>query len=398
MAALLEPSVTNTAYQAAQTLLICAIIALVRRTVRRQFVKYWSSAWLALYVGLAALFLSHLEPEWAVPLRVAFCGGEYVFGILVWAGCREYATRRPLGRSEAWIWIAAATLALALPIVFRGSERMFAIHAATMAAFFTAATLSLGRTPAARPRAIGLDVVAAGLLCLTAEFLHYAAVLGLLAPTPGDPRFHYFIYTNLLDILLQLVLAFGMLLVATESVRRELEASNRSLNEATERLKIAARIDPLTGLWNRNGYEAFVQEQSELSGCVAVIDLDDLKPLNDAHGHHAGDAAIQAAGRTLRARTRQSDPVFRWGGDEFLVLLSGGEQADAAARLEEVDRALANLRLPGVPERTSLRISWGTANFASLDKLDEAIASADASMYAKKRAHKKDRPETPARS
>jgi diguanylate cyclase (GGDEF)-like protein len=118
------------------------------------------------------------------------------------------------------------------------------------------------------------------------------------------------------------------------------------------------------------------------------VDLNDLKKLNDVHGHSAGDAAIQLVARALRAQFRITDPVFRIGGDEFLVILEGGYAAELSGRLHALDVALRGLRLPGVPAPLDVVVSWGMADFSSLSQIKEALAAADIAMYACKARRK----------
>jgi diguanylate cyclase (GGDEF)-like protein len=178
--------------------------------------------------------------------------------------------------------------------------------------------------------------------------------------------------------------------LGTDSVRRELEAKNRELAEtnrrlaeASEELRHAARTDPLTGLLNRRGLEAMLEERAgqPFTGSVAVVDVNDLKILNDTTGHAAGDAAIQHVARALRAQFRINDPIFRLGGDEFLVLLEGDGPADLVGRLEALDDALRGLRLPGIPTPVDVVVAWGMADFDSQADFFPALARADAAMY-----------------
>ena len=107
----------------------------------------------------------------------------------------------------------------------------------------------------------------------------------------------------------------------------------------------------------------------------------DLKRLNDALGHAAGDAAIRLVARALRAQFRIADPVFRIGGDEFLVILEGGRSADLAGRMDSLDTALRQQRLPGLSEPVDLVVAWGMADFDGPQGFPEALARADAAMY-----------------
>jgi diguanylate cyclase (GGDEF)-like protein len=117
---------------------------------------------------------------------------------------------------------------------------------------------------------------------------------------------------------------------------------------------------------------------------VAVVDLDALKLVNDTYGHPAGDAAIRAVARAIRQVVRADDLVFRWGGDEFLVVLFGVSEDETRRRLEGLEAMLDVVPVPGAPEPLAVTVSLGVASFAAVDGLERAVATADERMYRRK--------------
>jgi two-component system, cell cycle response regulator len=166
---------------------------------------------------------------------------------------------------------------------------------------------------------------------------------------------------------------------------------NAALQQAQERRRQAAR-DALTGLPNRAAFaELFAkfQAQAARSGrplTLAIIDLDDLKTLNDTHGHLSGDRAIGHFARVVRQTLRGSDVLTRWGGDEFVALLPDTSEAGADDVLGRVRQALRDqpVELPEGRRRT-LTFSAGAALAGSLSQ-DDALAEADRRVYAAKAA------------
>lgn len=111
----------------------------------------------------------------------------------------------------------------------------------------------------------------------------------------------------------------------------------RTTHAELERL---ATTDALTGLLNRTRLDAHL-ERVGASGVVIVIDIDHFKPFNDLHGHLEGDAVLVAFAAVLADGVRTGDAVFRFGGDEFLVVLAGATVDDAARLVERIRRAWA---------------------------------------------------------
>src|SRR5258705_12396420 len=134
-------------------------------------------------------------------------------------------------------------------------------------------------------------------------------------------------------------------MVLMEGVRREVELANSKLVEARDRLELLAQMDPLTEALNRHAFHSLLScpergKEAGTSGCVVVIDIDNLKPINDTLGHSAGDKAIRAVARAMRSLIRADDMLFRWGGDEFLVLLFKLPVNEASRRMMSLNDVL----------------------------------------------------------
>ena len=181
---------------------------------------------------------------------------------------------------------------------------------------------------------------------------------------------------------------------AFAEARHEVEVANRDLIAARDKLEVLARIDPLTEALNRHAFYSLVdgdQEAKRLgaSGCVVVLDIDNLKPINDSLGHAAGDAEIREVARAVRSVIRADDLLFRWGGDEFLILCFNISEAAASKRITEMDASLAFTSLPGASEPVRLIVSYGLAAFSGSRGIETAIDQADEAMYASKQARKR---------
>lgn len=148
--------------------------------------------------------------------------------------------------------------------------------------------------------------------------------------------------------------------------------------------------DPLTTLANRRHLEVVLRELSatdERPASCIMIDIDHFKRFNDEHGHEAGDAILRAVGETLRRAVRQGDLAFRYGGEEFLLLLSDMDAGQAAQRAEQLRGLIADLRVrfAGL-ELGPLTVSAGVASAPAHGPSDRLVQMADAALFTAKRA------------
>lgn len=158
-------------------------------------------------------------------------------------------------------------------------------------------------------------------------------------------------------------------------VLNERETLERDLREA----EYAAEHDPLTGILNRRGLDAWTVSRSLAGTSVLFIDLDRFKSVNDLAGHDAGDRILIAVASVLSSAVRDMDAVARVGGDEFVVILGrrGGSAARAIARRisNGVDALVPPLGAPAIGA------SIGIAAVEAADSLESALARADADAY-----------------
>jgi diguanylate cyclase (GGDEF)-like protein len=163
-----------------------------------------------------------------------------------------------------------------------------------------------------------------------------------------------------------------------------------SAEEATIRAEVAqerAMTDALTGLLNRYGLQhVLAREHAEARrynrpfSCL-MIDLDNFKTINDTYGHTAGDLALQQVAGILREVVRGSDTVFRYGGEEFLVLLPETDLEGAAALGEKIRAAAASRPFGDGEHVFNLTLSAGASSLCDNESGNDMIARADMSLY-----------------
>ncbi len=147
-------------------------------------------------------------------------------------------------------------------------------------------------------------------------------------------------------------------------------------------------VDDLTGLYNRRGFNQLSRQQTEIakrtgrSMLLAFFDLDHMKHINDAYGHHEGDNALAAAASILRRIFRTSDIIARWGGDEFAVLMINAE-CDEVQSIEQRIEECINSYNDTAEHRYIISMSWGIVKNdpASPVEINDLVSRADEMMY-----------------
>jgi diguanylate cyclase (GGDEF)-like protein len=176
------------------------------------------------------------------------------------------------------------------------------------------------------------------------------------------------------------------LLAEIERLNGELKAERAR----ADALAASADTDALTQVFNRRGFDreltrtlSYIQRYWTRAALI-YVDLDGFKPVNDTHGHAAGDAILKAVADALKANVRASDTVARLGGDEFAVILWNLSEADAAAKALALEGAVAQAAVAWDSGTISVGASIGLAMLGPDDALADVLAKADRAMYARK--------------
>ncbi|MGB0715540.1 MAG: GGDEF domain-containing response regulator [Phycisphaerae bacterium] len=172
----------------------------------------------------------------------------------------------------------------------------------------------------------------------------------------------------------------------------EMQVANNKLVTAQEQLRQQAITDSLTGLPNRRA--AMDQLKTMWSGavrrdqslCAAMIDIDHFKNFNDTYGHDVGDKVLKIVAHTLTKAARDCDPVFRLGGEEFLVLCPQANESQAVVAAERLRQAIEESKLDVNGESLTITASIGVAERTpDMARQDDLIKIADEALYAAKR-------------
>lgn len=199
------------------------------------------------------------------------------------------------------------------------------------------------------------------------------------------------------DVLVALAIATTVPVCVALPVSHLLIKMMRDLDAARAEALRLANTDPLTGVLNRRRFIELAESALRRAQCdevpssLLLLDVDDFKQVNDRGGHDAGDLVLQSVARSVKDALRPGDILARWGGEEFVALLSEtaqGEAVQVAFRLRDAVQ-IVRAPLPKTGAQTRVTVSIGVAcSENSARSLDELVSLADVAMYAAKRQGK----------
>lgn len=350
---------------------------------RRTYILQWASGWL-----LVAISLALLSREWPTValgrVVVGFAQLAHVGAALLFLLSADNFRQKPrFNPKDAWyllpvaLWFSLAPLALGVTsVIVPGYVLAMALYGVASIAYI----LLLRRT-----RLVGAGVIGVTLMLIT--FVHgWLAQEGTQNPAGWDASA---LAALIPASLLAIASVVGMHVLVFEDLTWELRQTNRRLEAAHVELEHLVITDPLTGCYNRRFFLEVINREVQRHRryntplSVLFVDVDRFKAVNDTLGHEAGDAALKLVAEFLRKNVREADFLFRWGGDEFLMLLTCG-QAEAESKGAELRRVFAEW----VGDRDypqGFGLSVGAAELPP-DRADflSVIKDADARMYREK--------------
>ncbi len=171
------------------------------------------------------------------------------------------------------------------------------------------------------------------------------------------------------------------------TLRSELDQARKRIGD----LETLADRDPMLDVLNRRAFARELDrtlsmiERYQFRASLLIIDLNDLKIINDQRGHAAGDAALEHVARVLTSNVRQTDVVARLGGDEFAVLLLQADDAIAASKAQAIQALVAETPVSFEGGEFQAGISWGAVEIREGVSAQEAMNRADEAMYEAKK-------------
>ena len=180
--------------------------------------------------------------------------------------------------------------------------------------------------------------------------------------------------------------AMALLASRFSTLRQRLRQQKHELAEALGRIQELATRDELTGLVNRRHMQTLLEQahrrcvRSGQRFCLALVDVDHFKVVNDNHGHAAGDEVLRALAQEMPLALRLSDTLSRWGGEEFVLMLSDTQLPMAREGLERLRQRVARLRVKVPAGELHISVSAGLAEHRPGESAEDTLARADAAL------------------
>jgi len=273
-----------------------------------------------------------------------------------------------------FLWFTLAPMALRAPAAF-GPGHLLIAGALAAAGI---GHLSLSR----RSRLLGAAVVGTTLVALAVS--HAWLLIGASASADALRRLTF------VDLSLYLVAALGMQLMAFEDMTYELRMTNTHLAATQNELQQLVTTDTLTSCRNRRYFDEVIGREVQrhrryhIPLSVVFIDVDRFKTINDTLGHEEGDRVLQLVAAFLVRNVREVDYVFRWGGDEFLILMSCREE-EAIRKATDLQAAFGgSTESQGLPEGVGLSVGCAEVRADATDIM-VVVNAADERMYQDKK-------------
>lgn len=338
----------------------------------RRMLLYWAASALVFLVCLAIVLveirIGVMALAAALPLMIYSASGVLACYLLVRCSDRLRITPRMLSVLQGLFWVSCDVWLYAISGPLRSASLVLLVVIISFCTF------------AMHPRQT---------LLLSAIALVSLATLmtGLVANDPVH-------FPATIETLSFAFMATGLLTVTAltgemNKLRARLKNQKQDLLRAVETIRTLATIDELTSLANRrymNEILAREQRRTAYHGttCIALLDIDFFKRVNDSHGHAAGDAVLRAFAGAARSELRATDVLARWGGEEFLLMLPSTSLADAQVVLARMAQRVAVMKVPDYAGIAAISFSAGVAARHDNEDFADTVQRADRALYASK--------------
>lgn len=339
----------------------------------RRMLHYWAATWVLYVVCIGLLWMQVKQglsdPDAARGLMVFGACGALSFYVLIRANALFRLGPDQLAVAQAGFSLVCATWAYAISGPLRAAMLTMTVVVIVFCMF------------ALRPRqTLMLSAAAIAGMGTTMWWLQRHD------PARFPPMTELLTFGYLAGALVSTALLSGEM----SKLRARTKRQKRELSDALDTIKVLATVDELTSLINRRHMNEVLEgeERRHAPGtdtCIALLDIDFFKQVNDRYGHAGGDAVLRMFSATVRAALRANDVLARWGGEEFLLLLPDAAPDDARAVLQRMAEHVNAMEVPGLEGRR-ITFSAGLARRRADEPFADTISRADKALYQAKEA------------
>jgi diguanylate cyclase (GGDEF)-like protein len=322
----------SVAVQFAVVMCLFGYFLLLGFVIRLREIRLWMLAWMFDALALTGVFVhvyADMPPLGHRLTLVAYLAGKTAFAVLLVAGARHHL--RPGVRTLAGWPTLAAIVALWSTALGLGIPRLWQaqlLENALVASVFIVGAFLVLSNPRSR-----VSLWLGWAMGLVGTFFAYSAALLIPALWGSTRGFMFLAYSSFIEAGVELVLALACIAVIAQQREQQLNYANRELIDSQQRLSRLQDIDPLTHLGSRRTLRRALDEVARSGGSLIFIDINRFRDVNLLFGHRVGDLTLQRLADLVQQHFRPEDRVIRWGGDQFLVLAPGLDEAGAGERL-----------------------------------------------------------------
>lgn len=348
---------------------ILSIVAGDELRVRRM-VAYWGATAVLYVMAVLAVWVEvrfgQAMASFAILLSALSVAGMTVFYVLI----RNY---QRLGLTPEQLSLYQSRFAILCTCT--GYTALGPLRGSSLVALFVVMTFSAFALEARKSRSLSIHAVS--FLGLTMIAMPYTA------PQFFDPKTELFHFT----LAGSMLIVTGVLNGRLSDLRAMLKAQKTELLEAVAQIQTLATRDELTALPNRRFMSDLLnKEERRRTGlsapaCLALLDIDWFKRINDLHGHAAGDAVLRQFAAEGRQQLRENDVLARWGGEEFLLYLPNTGMDDARAVLERLRCRIQCTPCSYETRQLAVTFSAGLVELAPGESMEKALRRADGLLY-----------------
>ena len=263
---------------------ITIFLYLLTKTLKSGVLSSWKKGWLSLLIGLIFLQAALAFEGLKTPLLLLFFGGEYIFGFFLVGGCFYLSTGKIFPLKSEYALSALLLITVFFASFAFNQDTYLSVHSFIVGTIVAGALFVLRRSR--YKEGLGWWLMQFSLALLTIEFYHRGMYFlfrgrGLFDSMPAI----YAVLIPVLDLIFEILLGFGMVIILMERVQFKLREANLTLRETHQKLEELVELDPLTNTLNRHAFYGFLEKNRdkavEITGCVGFFDIDNMKPIND---------------------------------------------------------------------------------------------------------------------